>query len=258
MRLIAEASINHNGSIERAIDMICAAVDAGADTVKFQMLDPNHYAEDFIYQGWHMRKLLTECAFTMEEWAYIKLHCEEAGIKFLCTPQTVGDFEKLLTLGIDEVKISSDNLRNEALLKKVNESKLPVIISTGMASAEDIDEAERILRFGFVSMCCTSEYPCPSRSVNLNRLHDWGGLFGFSDHTEGSMAAVLALALGATVFEKHFTLDHDLPGPDHSWACNPEELKSYFDDLRTAETMLGSGEFKPTEAELELKKQLGV
>jgi sialic acid synthase SpsE len=269
MRFIAEAGICHNGSLERAIEMIYAAKDAGADTIKFQMIDPEHFAEDLVWKGWHMRKLFADCAFTMKEWETIKKECEANGIRFLCTPQTVGDFEKLEKLDVIEIKISSDNLKNKALIQAIFNSRkfYDGFYSTGMATRDEIlMVAENISTKYWTPMFCTSEYPCPPESVNFNRWWEWKNIsnavtpidYGFSDHTIGSMAAVMALALGARVFEKHFTMDNNLPGPDHSWACNPVALERYFDDLRTAETMLGTGDFKPTEAELELKKLLGV
>ena len=265
MRFIAEAGICHNGSLVRAIEMIYAAKYAGADTIKFQMIDPEHFAEDLVWKGWHMRKLFADCAFTMKEWETIKKECEANGIRFLCTPQTVGDFEKLLTLGVDEVKISSDNLGNYRLFDAARQSGVSVFFSVGMATGDECFDA--LMGFGpfhkVVVMICTSEYPCLASSANLSRLRQVDTTrplvrLGFSDHTIGSIAAVMALTLGARVFEKHFTMDNNLPGPDHSWACNPVALERYFDDLRTAETMLGTGDFKPTEAELELKKLLGV
>ena len=186
-------------------------------------------------------------------------------IGFLCTPQTVGDFEDLLDLGIKEVKISSDNLRNEALLKAVSKSGLPVILSTGMSEYEDLYWAWKQIKNNVRTiMVCVSEYPCSPDSVNISRLNLMGSsaleMFhetGFSDHTQGNTAAVMAVALGATVIEKHFTLDNSLEGPDHWWAADPEQLKSYIGEIRLAEKMLGDGEFKPTEKELELKEVLG-
>ena len=213
-----------------------------------------------------MRNLFELVRFGKDEWTRIMKCCEQMEIDFLCTPQTVGDFEDLLELGIKEVKISSDNLGNYALLDRVKQSGLPVIVSTGMGTGGDLDAAWSIITPNdYTVLVCTSEYPCPPESVNLSRIHDCDGNEadiwdhkGFSDHTQGNTAAVMAVALGATVIEKHFTLDHDLAGPDHWWSLNPEELKSYIAEIRLAERMLGDGEFKPTEKELENRKLMGI
>ncbi len=258
MRIIAEAGINHNGSLKLARAMVVEARNAGADTIKFQHIDPMHFKPDLEWQGYNMRKLFEKIRFSKDQLKTLAQVCGGADMKFLCTPQTVGDFEDLLDLGIKEVKISSDNLTNRELLRRVEVSGLPVVLSTGMASQHDLSW----LCMGFSAdhpmtvLVCTSEYPCPSENVNIRRLGTMAGAYGFSDHTIGSTAAVMALALGSTVFEKHFTLDHSMEGPDHSWSADPQELKEYVDTLRTAELMLGSGEFKPTEKELELKKLL--
>ncbi len=266
MRIIAECGPNHNGSLETALEMVSVAKECGADTIKFQHIDPMHFKPGLTYFpgdgsiGYILRDLFTKVRFSKDQWRALMLECEEQDIGFLCTPQTVWDFEDLLDLGVKEVKISSDNLRNEALLRRVAESEIPAILSSGMATAGEFSLAENILiKHGVTGMLCTSEYPCPPESVKISCLGDsfYSSKFqGFSDHTQGTTAAVMALALGATVFEKHFTLDPTMEGPDHSWSAEPEDLKEYVDTLREAELMLGSGEFKPTEKELELKKLL--
>lgn len=258
IRIIAEAGPNHNGSLQRAMEMVRVAKLCGADTIKFQHIDPNHFRPDLMWQGFNMRELFESIRFTKDQWREVMAECEEQNIGFLCTPQTEQDFEDLLDLGIKEVKISSDNLGNSELLGAVKKSGLPVILSTGMAD----DHAITVSGMAFnadhpiTCMVCTSEYPCPPKSVNILRCNMIAGVKGFSDHTVLETAAVMALALGATVFEKHFTLDNQLIGPDHWWACNPSDLSWYCDRLRTAELMLGDGEFQPTPAELELKKLL--
>ena len=258
MRIIAEAGINHNGSLQRALWMVRVAKECGAETIKFQHIDPMHFKSDLMWQGYNMRELFEKVRFSKEDLHTIMDECVIHKIDFLCTPQTVQDFEYLLELGIKEVKISSDNLGNTELLKRVAKSGLPAIFSTGMATHDDIFNARWNYFRGkkATAMICTSEYPCPPEGVNVERCAMINPPVGFSDHTVGTTAAVMALALGATVFEKHFTLDHSMEGPDHSWSADPKELKEYVDTLRTAELMLGSGEFKPTEKELELKKLL--
>ena len=280
MRIICEIGINHNGRLATAIDMIKSAVECGATDCKFQHIDPNHFAHDLVWKGWHMRKLFEQVRFNKDQLTVLKGECERRGVGFLCTPQTIGDFEDLLDIGIKEVKISSDNLGNKKLLTRVAETKLSAIMSIGMAEFDEIHEARDLLQSKHIRkpvtlMVCTSEYPCPPESVNLIRINclepitycassfDIHGFisprnYGFSDHTRGYIAAVMAVALGATVFEKHFTLDHNQDGPDHSWSADPYEFTEYVNAIHTAEKMLGSGEIKPTEAEFELKQLLGV
>ena len=265
-RIIAEAGINHNGDLDTALEMVRVAKECGADTVKFQHIDPLHFKPGMVWQGYNMRELFKCVRFSMDQWRQIMMRCEQENIGFLCTPQTVGDFEELLELGIKEVKISSDNLGNGELLKRVSEARIPAIMSIGMASESEIEEACKKVVSDLVLMVCTSEYPCAPEGANMSRF-SWtpygNSLYvadsvGFSDHIIGNTAAIMAVALGATVIEKHFTLDHSMEGPDHAWSVQPYELKSYVAAIREAELMLGTGEFKPTEKELETKKLLGV
>ena len=270
MKIIAECGPNHNGSLKTAIDMVARAVECGADTVKFQHIDPEHFAPDLVWKGWHMRKLFQEVRFNKDQLTVLKGECERRGVGFLCTPQTIGDFEDLLDIGIKEVKISSDNVGNADLIRAVTLAGVDVIMSIGMASMDNLREPFTVLnsRRAPTLMLCTSEYPCPPESVNLNRLkgrceqlnlqgiYNFAVFAGFSDHTRGYIAAVMAVALGATVFEKHFTLDHNQDGPDHSWSADPYEFREYVNAIHTAEKMLGSGEINPTEAELAMKNFL--
>ncbi len=264
MRIIAEVGPNHNGDLGTALEMVRVASFCGVTTCKFQHIDPQHFRPDMVWQGCNLRELFEKVRFTLDQWREVKAECEKQGVGFLCSPQTVGDFEDLLELGIEEVKISSDNLGNFELWKAVVQLNIPAIMSSGMASGKEImgtlkqyggSISPRKLTF----LVCTSEYPCPPEGANLKRLNEmetnqpWFRL-GLSDHTVGNTAAIMAVALGATVFEKHFTLDHSMEGPDHSWSADPGELAFYVQAICQAEKMLGSGEFKPTEKELEAKK----
>lgn len=262
IRVIAECGINHGGDLRTALEMVWAAKNCGADTVKFQHIDPLHFKPDLQWQGCNMRYLFGKVRFSKDQWRVVMAECQHYGIGFLCTPQTIGDFHDLLDLGIKEVKISSDNLTNLPLLERVRDSGLPVILSTGMGVADEIWKAYEILRGADVILLhCTSEYPCPPENVRIGRIWNLknvaGHNVGFSDHTVGNYAAILAVSYNPRVIEKHFTMDHGMEGPDHSWSADPGELKEYVDAIRTAEKMLGSGEFKPTESELELRQLLG-
>ncbi|HEC61569.1 MAG TPA: hypothetical protein ENI27_04875 [bacterium] len=255
IRIIAEAGPNHNGSLERALEMVRVAKECGADTIKFQHIDPEHFPADMEWQGYNMRALFKDVRFSQRKWRKVMTECEKREIDFLCAPQTVRDFEDLLELGIKGVKVSSDNSGNLPLLKKIKESGIPAFRSLGMVDGETL----LFLIPDEVYFVCTSEYPCPPESVNISRLHGMEPRFcGFSDHTQGNTAAVMAVALGAQVIEKHFTLDKSLEGPDHWWSADPEQLKSYIGEIRLAERMLGDGEFKPTEGELANMKLRGL
>lgn len=266
--IIAEAGINHNGDMDLAKKMILAAKEAGADAVKFQTF----YAEDFIqdrstlYTYTSKGKTITEpiidmfkrCEFTSDEWKEIANFCKEQEILFLSTPGNVSDLEMLLSAGLQAVKIGSDDFVNIPLIRKYSEAGLPLLLSTGMATEEEMEDAVEAsgARQG-KQVClfiCTSEYPTPPDDVNISKLITLQEKFpevvpGFSDHTQGSAAAIMAVALGARIFEKHFTLDHDLPGPDHWFSEEPDGLKEWADAIRKAYRMLGRRELQPTATE---------
>lgn len=249
IRLIAEASCNHGGSLSRAIEMAEIAKWAGADTVKYQCVSPEGVPES-------ARDYYRRVAFTESQWATLKHEVEALGLKFLCTPQTVEDFKLLLRIGITEVKVSSDNFSNERLWWEIEKSGLPIIASYGMHRPPTFTKA----RGNLVWMACTSEYPCPPESVRLSPKLTPLGPWGFSDHTTGSTAAILAMGMGARVFEKHFwTGGYDGEKCEESaWACNPNALKAYFDALKEAWVMLGEGLPAVTEKEKELREALNA
>lgn len=269
--LIAEASINHNGSLDRAIKMISVAKAAGCNAVKFQTfsaVDVCDPAQMYTYQS--QGKEVTEPRINIflrtelpeSAWPKLKAECDRVSILFMSTPETPNDLDILLRVGIPAIKIGSDNLTNLPMLRYCarDDVNLPILLSCGMGSAEELKKAVDIIiaiTIAYIPMVCTSEYPCPSESVNLLRvskmIKTFGNPVGFSDHTIGSLAACLALAAGASVFETHFTLDNNLPGPEHSWAKNPTELSQWVTDIRTAHTMMGSGIIAPSKAELENK-----
>ena len=272
--IIAEAGINHNGSLDLAFKMIAAAKEAGADCVKFQTFKANEFVGDpgqmytYISQGKEITESMLEMfrryEFNREEWFLIKQKCDEVGILFLSTPQNTTDLELLLELGVESIKVGSDDFTNIPLLREYAKTGLPIIVSCGMSDLAEVYEAlEAIGTFdGYptILLLCTSQYPTPPVDVNLNRLKTLMNTFqeliiGFSDHTQGVLASVIAVGLGAVVFEKHFTLDRDQAGPDHWFSEDPNGIKKWVDSIRTGYEMLGSSIVRPTLIELANKKE---
>ena len=270
--IIAEAGINHNGEIANALKMIDIAKTAGADAIKFQTFEASGIVIDssltFTYksQGKEITESMFEmykrCEFSKIEWIKIKQKCDEAEILFLSTPENRSDLDLLLELGIPAIKIGSDDFTNIPLLKDYSSTGLPLIISCGMANLNEIHQTLNAIcslkKYPTILMFTTSEYPTIPMNVNLLKLKTLAKSFpkiplGYSDHTQGILASSLAVAFGAKVFEKHFTIDKNLPGPDHWFSADPEGLKNWVDSIRTAATMLGSEEVKATEKEEKTK-----
>ena len=270
--IIAEAGINHNGEIANALKMIDIAKTAGADAIKFQTFEASGIVIDssltFTYksQGKEITESMFEmykrCEFSKTEWIKIKQKCDEAEILFLSTPENRSDLDLLLELGIPAIKIGSDDFTNIPLLKDYSSTGLPLIISCGMANLNEIHQTLNAIgsleKYPTILMFTTSEYPTIPMNVNLLKLKTLAKSFpkiplGYSDHTQGILASSLAVAFGAKVFEKHFTIDKNLPGPDHWFSEDPEGLKNWVDSIRTAATMLGSEEVKATEKEEKTK-----
>lgn len=249
---IAEVGLNHNGSIERALEMVHAAKKASADCVKFQTFKADEFCrpEDPLYPTFK------RCELPTPAWKRIKLECD-SDITFMSTPQNTSDLELLLPLGIQAIKIGSDDCCNLPLVLEYAKHGLPLIISTGMAWPKDlamtVTELSR-LRAPAAYLVCTSQYPTPPEEVRISRVPTLADFVspapvGFSDHTVGSTAAVMAVALGATIFEKHFTLSHELEGPDHKWACDAQQLEKWVCAIHNAWEMKGRDSMLLTEAE---------
>ena len=270
--IIAEVGINHNGSLEKAFEMIKVAKDAGVDCVKFQTFKAHEFVGDpnqmFTYKS--QGKEVTESMLAMfqryefndEEWRKIKERCDEEGITFMSTPQNPSDLELLVKIGIPAVKVGSDDFTNIPLLKRYIKTGLPLILSCGMADVSEIyralDVTGALEGYPAALLLCTSEYPTPPNHVNILKLKTLRNLFpnlilGFSDHSQGPLAASLAVSLGATVFEKHFTLDKNLEGPDHWFSEDPESLKIWVDAIRNAYIMLGTQMLVPTPEEKKMR-----
>lgn len=270
--IIAEAGINHNGELEKALAMIEVAKKAGADAVKFQTFRAEDFVGDpavtYTYrsQGQEVTESMLEMfkryEFTREQWFLLKKRSDEQGIIFLSTPQNPSDLKLLLEIGVPAIKVGSDDFTNLHLLKNYAQTGLPMIVSCGMADLAEVyhalDAIGSLDGYPTVLMLCTSEYPTPPEDVNLLKLTTLANGFpmvipGFSDHTQGPLASTLAVALGAAVFEKHFTLDHNLPGPDHWFSEDPEGLVEWISAIRISFLMLGSGVVRPTPKEKEMR-----
>ena len=269
---IAEVGINHNGDLATACRMIEVARQAGADAVKFQTFTASEFCGDpaqmFTYQSQGrtvtepMLEMFRRHEFSRAQWQALKACCDKAGIAFLSTPQNPSDLELLLELGISAVKIGSDDFSNVALIRRYAASGLPLILSCGMSDIAEVHQALDAARWyeghPLVLLLCTSQYPTPPQDVNIRKLqtlqHSFPGLtVGFSDHTQGSVAASLAVAHGACVLEKHFTLSHDLPGPDHWFSEEPDGLAHWVATIQRSHQMLGSPLVRPTAAELDMR-----
>lgn len=271
--IIAEVGINHNGNISLALEMIDVAKAAGADAVKFQTFKAEEFCGDpdqqFTYfsEGKEKTESMLEMFRRVElgsaDWKTIKDHADRIGITFFSTPQNASDLDLLLPIGVPAVKIGSDDLTNLPLISKYSEAELPMILSSGMADLAEVhralDAANWFKSKPVAILVCTSQYPTPPEDVNIQRIVALrsafpGLLVGFSDHTQGNEAAVMAMALGAKIFEKHFTLSHDLPGPDHWFSSNPTELASWVKSIRAAHAMLGTGIVAPSKKEVEMRE----
>jgi sialic acid synthase SpsE len=271
--IVAEAGINHNGDVRKALRMIALAKKCGVSAVKFQTYKAEEICADtsqmYTYRSQgkvvkeSMLAMFKRCEFTTSQWQRIKKECDKQNITFLSTPQNRSDLDLLLTLGIPAIKVGSDDFVNTPLLMDFAKTKLPIILSCGMSDLKEIKETltkvGAFRGYPIILLLCTSEYPAPPDSLNLNRLRTLRQefpsiLLGLSDHSEGPLASALAASLGGCVFEKHFTLDRDLPGPDHWFSEDPKGLKVWVDSIRSAYRMLGDPAVRPTAKEARDRK----
>ncbi|MCT4665380.1 MAG: N-acetylneuraminate synthase [Flavobacteriales bacterium] len=266
--IIAEAGVNHNGCIENAKKLIEVAANAGADYVKFQTFKTENLvtekAEKASYQkentgnNQSQFQMLKKLELTDEMHKEIMQYCEEKGIKFL---STAFDFESIdyLKGKLDFYKIPSGEITNFPYLLKVAELKLPIVMSTGMATMQEVEEAFEVLNKNGIPkeqitiLHCNTDYPTQMQDVNLLAMNTIGNKLavkiGYSDHTLGIEIPIAAVALGATVIEKHFTLDRTMEGPDHAASLEPNELKAMVSAIRNIEIALGNGVKEPSKSE---------
>lgn len=271
--IVAEAGINHNGELSKAFKMIEIAKKAGVDAVKFQTFKAEEFCGDktqtFTYQSQgkevteSMFEMFKRYEFTREEWFKIKQKCLDEDILFLSTPQNRSDLDLLLELDLSAIKVGSDDFTNIPLLEDYATTKLPMIVSCGMSDLAEVHQAldtiGTLKGYPTILLLCTSQYPTPIEDINLLKLKTLSNEFpdlvlGFSDHTQGSLASSLAVGFGAVFFEKHFTLDNNLAGPDHWFSENPDNLKIWVDAIHNSYKMMGSAIVAPTQKELEMRK----
>lgn len=261
IRIIAEAGVNHNGSLEMAKSLVDAAADAGADFVKFQTFKAEKLvtadAGKAEYQKKNMNgsdssqlQMLKNLELSEDDHRELMDYCERKGIRFLSTPFDLDSVDFLHSLGLKIWKIPSGEITNYPYLRKIAGYNEEVVMSTGMCEVSDVAAAMNALAENGQDLAkvtllhCNTQYPTPMADVNLRAmlsLRDFSEKVGFSDHTVGIEIPVAAAALGATVIEKHFTLSRDLPGPDHLASLEPMELKAMVAAIRNVETALGDG-----------------
>jgi len=260
--IIAEAGVNHNGSIELARKLIELAVGAGADAVKFQTFKSNKLATATapaaVYQqAASQLEMLRKLELSPDAHRELLKLCHARSILFLSTPFEEESADFLDQLGIAAFKIPSGEVTNLSFLAHVARKKKPIILSTGMSILAEVETAVRVIREAgnerIILLQCTSSYPADPADANLRAMVTMARHFnlpvGYSDHTLGNEVALAAVALGACVIEKHFTLDRTLPGPDQKSSLEPKELREFVRGIRTVESALGDGEKKPAPSE---------
>ncbi len=266
--VVAEIGINHNGSVELALEMVREAAKAGVDACKTQHFSASEFCTAAaMYKGERQVDLFRRYELTREDLAAIAAECRRCGVVFFGTPDSVEHARDLIALGAPWVKVGSDDLTNLPLLKGLAALGKSMILSTGMGTQWEIEAAIDAIRDGTPPGCarvrlslmhCVSRYPTPPAAANIERVCMLRVTFdycvGYSDHTDGIDAAPLAIAFGATMIEKHFTLDRGMEGPDHAFSADPQQFAEMVRRIRVAEQMLGSGEIDPGPEELEMRK----
>jgi len=292
--IIAEAGVNHNGDLGRALTLVDAAADAGVDAVKFQTFRPEALVTARATQASYQIRnqgdvgsqlaMLRQLVLQPQDHHALMARCAARGVDFLSSPFDTASADFLIhELGLPRIKLGSGELTNGPLLLRLARSGRELILSTGMATVDEVREALGVLAFGYLRqgaptdratlaaawdspaareiLCnrvtllhCTSEYPCPTDQVNLRAMDDLAERFGlpvgYSDHTLGITIAVAAAGRGALVLEKHFTLDRSLPGPDHVASLEPDELAALVNAVREVDAALGSQRKSPTAVEI--------
>ncbi len=291
--IIAEAGVNHNGSLDRALELVDCAAEAGADVVKFQTFDAaklaSNQARKAEYQVRNGERvggqldMLKRLQLSHDDHRKIIARCKSAGISFLSSPFDVDSLGFLARdLGLEQIKLGSGELTNAPILHEAGRLKLKVVLSTGMATLGEVEDALAVLALALTNpdappsreafsqalirpeawdllgrhvtlLHCTTEYPAPDAETNLKAIDTLRAAFGlpvgYSDHTEGTTIGLAAVARGAVAIEKHFTINRDLPGPDHAASLEPNELSEFVRQTRRIELALGSGTKQPGPSE---------
>lgn len=271
--IIAEAGVNHNGDFNLAKKMIYEAKQAGADAVKFQTFVSQNLVSSYAPKAEYQKKttgssesqqdMLRKLELSFGDFKLLQDYANEINIDFLSTPFDEDSLEFLKTLEMPFWKIPSGEITNLPYLVKIEETKKPIILSTGMSTIEEIEQALNVFkdynRNNIILLHCNTEYPTPFNNVNLKGMKTLESKFnvkvGYSDHTKGIEVAIAAVALGAVVIEKHFTLDKNMIGPDHKASLELNELTSMVNAIRNIEVSLGNGDKNPSDSE---KKNISI
>jgi len=267
--IIAEAGVNHNGDMELAKRLIDIAADAGADLVKFQTFTVERLASQSAPKADYQNQttdpvesqfaMLKQLELSMQMHEVLIAHCQQRNIGFFSTGFDIQSLDYLVSLGAERFKIPSGEITNLPYLRHVGGLGKPVILSTGMATLGEIEAALEVLemagtpRTQITVLHCNTEYPTPMQDVNLRAMcgirDAFGVAVGYSDHTAGIEVPIAAVALGATVIEKHLTLDRNLPGPDHKASLEPDEFAAMVHSIRNIEQVMGDGIKRPSPSE---------
>jgi len=268
--IIAEAGVNHNGDAATALELVKVARECGVDAVKFQTFKAEFnvschaelagYQEAAEVEAANQLEMLRQLELSRDEFKTVKNLCDELRIDFISTPDDDWSIDLLLELDVPAIKIASAEMDNLPFLDKIGRTGKTVILSTGMSTLAEVERAVDTFRNAgtreLALLHCISNYPTAIGDVNLKAMNTLSEAFalpvGFSDHTLGSEAAVAAVALGAVIIEKHFTLDKDMPGPDHQASASPEEMQAYVEAIRNTEILLGDGIKQPRLSEEEM------
>lgn len=270
--IIAEAGVNHNGNLEQAKSLCLAAQRSGADVVKFQTWKTENIITKTVSMADYQKtntgivqsqfEMLKSLELSYEDFFSIKKYCDEIDIQFASTADDEESLDFIISLGVPFIKVGSGDIGNISYLRYIGSKKLPVILSTGMSTLSDVERSVFALKEGGVEditlLHCTTNYPCPYNEVNLRSMltlkHAFGLPVGYSDHTIGTEIPISAVALGACVIEKHFTIDRNMSGPDHLASTEPKLFKIMVDSIRNVEVALGSGLKGPSVSEGNIAK----
>ena len=270
--IVAEAGVNHNGSLEMAKRLIDEAVKAGVDAIKFQTFKAEKLVSSHAPKAAYQLKttdpdesqleMLKRLELSFDAFREVRSYCQKKGILFFSTPFDEESVDFLDELGVPLFKIGSGEITNFPFLEYAARKGKPIILSTGMSHLEEVEQAVRIIRSSgcdqLVLLHCVSNYPADPAEVNLRAIKTMIKSFqlpvGYSDHTAGVNIAIAAIALGACMIEKHITIDRTLPGPDHRASLEPIEFKTMITNIRTVELAMGNGRKAPTASELENRK----
>jgi len=270
--IIAEAGVNHNGKLDLALKLCDAAKEAGVDAVKFQTWKTENIVTAQARQAAYQTEntgveesqfdMLKKLELSYDHFRYIQDYCKKIGIDFLSTPDEEESLEFLVSLGLPFIKVGSGEVTNIPYLRKIASCGKPVILSTGMSTLAQVATAyDTLLQAGAPTVSllhCTTNYPCPYDEVNLRAMQTLKDAFkcqvGYSDHTMGTEIPVAAVAMGAEIIEKHFTLDRTMEGPDHKASLEPAELKLMVEQIRHIEVAMGDGIKRPNKSEAENAK----